>query len=323
MRKVIILGALLIFVLTGCTILGDEDVAGVKVLSMEEATAKADEFINNNLMPAGQKATIKEVVEEYGLYKIVVDAGSGQDINSYMTKDGKTFFPQAMDIEEIESASVGGDEQGPVSEVTNKKDKPKVELFVMSHCPYGTQIEKGILPVLETLGDKIDFELKFCSYAMHDKKELDEQLRQYCIQKEQPDKFLSYLKCFLEDDNYERCLKEVNINTTNLNSCVTAADKEFKVTELYNDKSTWSGGRYPLFNVYKNDNTKYGVQGSPTLVINGERISSDRDAASLLSTICSGFNSQPEECQTELSAVTPAPGFGFEGSGSGASGECN
>ncbi|MBU3941884.1 MAG: hypothetical protein KKF74_03150, partial [Nanoarchaeota archaeon] len=47
-----------------------------------------------------------------------------------------------------------------------KKDKPEVELFVMSHCPYGTQIEKGMLPVARLLGDKIDFNIRFCSYAM-------------------------------------------------------------------------------------------------------------------------------------------------------------
>ena len=72
-----------------------------------------------------------------------------------------------------------------------KADKPKVELFVMSHCPYGTQAEKGMIPVVELLKDKISFEVKFVDYAMHGKKELDEQLRQYCIQKEQKAKFLT------------------------------------------------------------------------------------------------------------------------------------
>ena len=55
---------------------------------------------------------------------------------------------------------------------------------------------------------------------------------------------------------------------------------------------------------------KYGVQGSPTLVINGEVVQTGRDSASLLQTICSAFNEQPEACQTELSATSPSPGFG-------------
>jgi len=74
----------------------------------------------------------------------------------------------------------------------DKKDVPEVELFVMSHCPYGTQMEKGILPVVELLGDKIDFKIRFVYYAMHGEKEVNEEARQYCIQKEQKDKFISY-----------------------------------------------------------------------------------------------------------------------------------
>lgn len=54
----------------------------------------------------------------------------------------------------------------------------------MSHCPYGLQMEKGIIPVVETLGDSIDFQVKFCDYAMHGQTELDEQVLQYCIMKE-------------------------------------------------------------------------------------------------------------------------------------------
>ena len=89
-------------------------------------------------------------------------------------------------------------EQASAAEV-KKNDKPTVELFVMSHCPYGTQIEKGIIPAIEALGDKVDFNLKFCSYAMHGEQELREELNQYCIQKEQKDKLLPYLKCFLKE----------------------------------------------------------------------------------------------------------------------------
>ena len=33
-------------------------------------------------------------------------------------------------------------------ECMGKLEKPIVEAFVMSHCPFGTQIEKGMLPVV-------------------------------------------------------------------------------------------------------------------------------------------------------------------------------
>jgi hypothetical protein len=62
--------------------------------------------------------------------------------------------------------------------------------------------------------------------------------------------------------------------------------------------------------VDKEDVEKYGVQGSPTLVINGETVQAGRDSASILAAICSAFNEPPAACKTELSSTPPAPGFG-------------
>ena len=289
------------------------------ILSPEEAKAKAGEFINANLVQAGTEVEIKDIVDEGGLYRIVVNVG-GQDFDSYLTKDGTKFFPQVLDMKAEAAGTDTSDTAagGSGSEVAAKSDKPVVELFVMSHCPYGTQIEKGILPAVAALGDKIDFTLKFCDYAMHGEKELKEQLKQYCIQKEQPDKLASYLNCFLEVGDGEGCIAKAGLDKSKLNACVSATDKEYKVTEKFADKSTWQGGSYPVFDVYKADNDKYGVSGSPALVINGAQVTSDRDSASLLATICSAFNDQPEECSQSLSSTAPSAGFGF-GTGAAAS----
>ena len=204
-----------------------------------------------------------------------------------------------------------------------KKETPEVELFVMSYCPFGTQMEKGILPVVELLGDKIDFTVKFCDYAMHGKKELDEQLLQYCIQEEQNDKFIDYLKCFLKEGKSDECIKEVEIDEAKLNTCIGIADARYKVSEDYEDKSTWKGA-YPTFNIYKEDVDKYGVSGSPTLVINGVTALTNRDPASLLDAICTGFIEKPEECNEELSSRVPSPGFGGTTlSSSSTSGSCD
>ena len=232
----------------------------------------------------------------------------------FIEKDGKYF---------LDSVKVGlpVGRSLEVIEVT-KNDKPVVELFVMSHCPYGTQIEKGILPVLKTLGNTIDFELKFCDYAMHKEKELDEQLRQHCIKTEEPTKLISYLQCFLESDKSDECLKATKINTSKLNTCVSATDKKYKITENFGDKNTWKGN-FPTFNIYKEDVDKYSVGGSPTLVINGTTEKSSRDSAGLLAAICSRFNNPPEECSTELSSETPSPGFGFGTTEGGDTASCN
>ncbi len=204
----------------------------------------------------------------------------------------------------------------------SKLEKPTVELFVMSHCPFGTQIEKGMLPVVELLGDKIDFIVKFCTYAMHGKTELDEQLTQYCIQKDSNDKYIPYMKCFLESGKTAECLTEAGLVSEKLSVCISETDLAYKVTENFNDESTWLSGRFPLFDVHKEDNDKYGISGSPGLVINGVVARTGRDSASLLAAVCVGFEDKPEECGQQLSSTAPSPGFGFSGSGSDSTESC-
>jgi len=312
-----------IFVLSACG--GGKEAK--KELNPEEAKKKVEDFINKNLMRASNKATVKEIVDEGNLYKVAVDVGSGQDVESYLSKDGEKFFPQVMNIKEVEKETQDREvqtqkEKEEQAKEMSKKTKPDVELYVMSHCPFGTQIEKGFLPVAETLGDKINYEVKFCDYAMHGEKEVNEQLLQYCIQKEQKDKYLPYLKCFLVDGKTDDCKVSVSLDLSKLDSCMKSADQEFKITESLNDKSKWKG-QFPNFDIHKADNEKYGIQGSPGLVINGQKVSSGRDAKSLLEIICSGFEVAPEECKKELSSETPSSGFGFNGGGGNDTASCN
>jgi len=292
-----------------------------KTIKAEEAKTIAENFINDFLMMPGTKAKITEITEEdFGLYKLKVDITS-DIVESYLSKDGKFFFPQAFNIEEMR-AELGTElEDEPVTVIPTSA-KPIVELFTMSHCPYGTQIEKGLLPVINLLGNKIDFKLKFVDYAMHGETELKEQMVQYCIQEKQSDKLMDYLKCFLVDGDTNRCLTEAGIKQSTLNSCVTAVDKEYKITENFKNKVGFQGS-YPGFDIYKADNEKYGVSGSPTLVINSTNVRSGRSASELLSVICSSFDVAPEECNTNLSGETPSPGFGNGTSNSATAAECN
>lgn len=251
---------------------------------------------------------------DYGMYSYDVVVGP-QKVVSYATLDGKKLFASAINTEE---------KKAPVAEAPKeilKNDKPAVELFVMSHCPYGTQIEKGIIPVLETLGTNIDFELKFCDYVMHGEEELKEQMAQYCIQKEQKDKLLPYLKCFLKDGKSDDCLSLAGVDSGKLISCVNEADKQFKVMENFKGNVGYKD-KFPGFTIFKEENDRYSITGSPALVINGVQAQSNRDSKSLLDVICSGFNNPPKECKTVLSNSAPQSGFG-EGTGGDSSGSCN
>ena len=300
----------------------DKEVEGGEATAVSEEIAeqvkmKTEEMLGT-LVPPEIPMEIGEVMEQSGLYRITITV-DGQEVDSYMTKDMTKFIPQLLEMEELATEDEMMEEEMPAVEVQTKSAKPEVEVFVMSHCPYGTQIEKGILPVIETLGDKIDATFKFVDYAMHGEKEVTEQLRQYCIQENEPQKFNEYLSCFLESGEAAVCDTSVAINQTLLNQCVAITDAAHQVTALLEDESSWVSGQFPQFNVHKEDNEKYGVEGSPTLVINGEVVQAGRDSASLLAAVCSGFDEQPVECQEELSSASPSPGFGGGTDATGAS----
>jgi glutaredoxin len=267
------------------------------------------------------------VTEENGFYKIA-QTNQGQEYVSYMTKDSKMFFPTVINFAKMQEEKAATEAEALKAKEEQKANmtksaKPQVELFVMSECPYGTQVEKGILPVAEALGDKIDFSIKFCDYAMHGEKELNEQLQQYCINQNEPEKFIPYLKCYLGAGDSATCLTNTNINKTKLKSCVSATDTKYKVTEKFEDESSWRNGKYPLFPIYQADVDKYTVEGSPTLIINGQKIDSDRDPKSILEMVCAGFENAPEECSKALSSATPSIGFGFESADSGTSADAS
>jgi len=298
-----------------------ENILPARNLTADEAVKKSVDYVNKNMLSEGVTATSKDAKEENGMYefKLVIQE---KDYSAYVTKNGKLFFaegiPQAISLD---SPLAGSEDAKPVEVV--KTDKPDVKVFVMSYCPYGLQAQKMFLPVYDLLKDKADMGIYFVNYAMHGKNEIDENLRQYCIQKEQKGKLAAYLKCFTSaiptaadgTGDFAKCLTATGVEQGKLSACIAATDKEFKVTANYNDKTTWLSGSYPKFDVEGDLNTKYNVQGSPTIVINDQDVSASlatRSPEALKQIICSAFNSQPEECNTVLSADQPSMGFGTE-----------
>lgn len=291
-------------------------------LSEQEASDAVVSYIESNVDGANVEA--KEVIDAGDFYAVKINL-NGEEVESFLSKDGKMLFPYAIPLEE--TANDAEEEKTepkpePKTEV-EKSDKPKVELFVMSHCPFGTQAEKGIIPAVQELGDTIDFSVEFVYYVMHGEKEVVEQTNQYCIQKEQNDKFLLYLECFLTEGEGEACIAEVGVDVEKMEACVEAADEEFALMENLEDKDKWLNGRFPRFNTAKKLNEKYGVGGSPTLVINGAQVKSSRDSASFLSAICDAFNEAPEACSAELSSANPSSGFGYGTTATADSAQCS
>lgn len=289
------------------------------ILSTQQAAEKAMNYINQNLLQTGTTASLMNVIEEDGVYKLHFKIGNNE-YDSYVTKNGKLFFIDALDIEaNPTNATTGEQTTGEVS----KSDAPDVKLFVMSYCPYGLQAEKMYLSVYNLLKDKLTMGIYFVNYIMHDKKELDENLRQYCIQKEDQNKYYTYLSCFVKSGNSEACLVEAQIDKNKLNSCISETDKQYNITQSYNDKSTWLNGTYPKFEIYTDLNEKYGVKGSPTIVINDTVVEvNPRSPEKFKEVICQAFNSPPQECNQTLSNNAFSSGFGETSSATSSGGGC-
>ncbi len=196
-----------------------------------------------------------------------------------------------------------------------KADKPSVELFVMSHCPYGLQSQKALVPAWELLKNKANIDVKFVDYIMHGPTEKDDNNVEYCLQKEQGDKYIPFLKCFTASGDSKACLNSVRVNQGKLNNCIASADRQFAINSEFNNTAHYLSGRYPLYNVHKDLNEKYQVQGSPTLVINGVVANADRSPEGMKQAICASFKNPPKECQQVLSTSQASPGFGTQAAG--------
>lgn len=280
-------------------------------LSPEQAGEKAINFINENLLPEGTTASLVNITEESGIYKIQLKI-EDQEYPSYVTKDGKFLFPE----EGIDLGAPSAQEGVP------KRDKSDVKLFIMSYCPYGLQAQKMFLPAYDLLKNEADMGIYFVNYIMHEKQEIDENLRQYCIQKEQKEKYYDYLNCFVKDGDFAGCLDKADIDKNEMDACISQTDQAYKITELYNDKSTWLSGSYPKFDVHADLNEKYAISGSPTIVINDTVVNvSQRSPEKFKEIVCQAFNTPPAECSQVLSEETLSPGFGLD-TGSSSEGSC-
>jgi glutaredoxin len=282
-------------------------------LSSEQAAVKAIDYINQVVLNGQAVASLLEVTEENGLYKLRLTI-EGEGYEFHVTKDGKLLFPQGTEIpKEIPRALTPEEPEFP------KADVPQVQLFVMSFCPFGNQAEELMMPVTKLLKNKANIELHYVIYgrdqgysgsdycldeeakycSMHGIQELNQGIRELCVQKYQRDKFWDFVKEINSNCNYqnvdscwEGIAKKVGVDIAQIKTCQKDEGLRISAQELELNK-------------------KYGISGSPQIIINDIEYMGSRSSEAYKQTICSAFNSPPEECSQVLSSE-----------GSSASGEC-
>jgi len=159
------------------------------------------------------------------------------------------------------------------------EQKPSLNLYVMSHCPFGIRAEDIILSFLGNFNDQLKLHIYYIVSkqgdhnftSLHGPSELDEDLYQIAIQTLYNNKFYSYLLCYNSTMDRDKCLKDNNINKKEIEAFVKSGqaekilDEDFKKTE------------------------ELGINASPTLYINSQRYDGPIQPEHIIRSVCSNI----------------------------------
>jgi len=274
-----------------------------KELDMSLTTYKAD-WIRGpvGLLFSGDSSYFVDFSTKKGFFKSICESTNNEKACEISEKEEKRAAESAC-------------------EKLKKVDKPTLQAFVVSYCPFGIQMQRVLTPVVELLGDKLNIEVRYIGSvqdgkitAMHGEKEATENLRQICIREEQKEKYWDYISCFIKKGETETCLDSSDVDKDMLEECMNDSERGIE----YAKKD------FELQN-------KYGVSGSPTLILDGERVNEfefgGRSAEAVKSMLCCAFKEKPEECSQKLNSDQAARGFSESyssgsSSSSGSGGAC-
>lgn len=188
-----------------------------------------------------------------------------------------------------------------------KSDKPLLEAFVVSRCPFGLQMQRIMAEIVSKSPQAKDYlTVRYIGSvsnstitSMHGDEEAQENLRQVCIREEQPEKYWDYIGCYMIEGKSADCLKSSAIDESKLGACMK--DSSHGLAYVQKD-----------FDLAE----KFNITGSPTLTLNDEIVSefdfatdtiNGRSPEALKELLCCGFNKEPSFCSLQLnksSAIT-------------------
>jgi len=266
------------------------------------ANTAADNF-QKFAQAKGIDVTVNDVTEQDGLYMISFSTTDG-DSYVYVSKDGKNIVSGLVSLD-LSSASASSSQSAEVP----KTDKPTIDLYVMSYCPYGNQAEDTMLPVYNLLKDSVTWNVHFIVStsgntvsSLHGPAEVTEDEVEACILSDYGiDKWFS-IATYVNDNcgsaNDAACwtteAQKIGIDVDKINNCVQNQGVDLMKQE---EKASNAAG----------------ASGSPTLIINGVKTNAvyqygNSDAYQ--QAICSGFTNAPEACNTSTGSTTTTAASG-------------
>ncbi len=247
---------------------------GAVAVTLGEAEGKALDYVNSQLLQPPFVATIDSSEELDNLYKIVLSV-AGQTVDSYVTKDGKFFFPQGFDIDAItnnndaDSTELGNAEETPTVDVSadddpvmGDEDAPvTIVEFSDFQCPFCKKANDEALNLVKedyVKTGKVKLVFRDFPLEFHPEAELAA-LAAECA--DEQGKFWEYHDVLfanqdsLGDAKYKAWAEELGLDTEQFNDCY----KSLKyLDDVRGDMA---------------DGQKYGVSGTPAFFVNGRLIS--------------------------------------------------
>jgi hypothetical protein len=189
-------------------------------------------------------------------------------------------------------------------------NRPAVELYVMSYCPFGTQAETVMKPVADLLGSKADIKVRYLTsvtgttvdsgQALHGPFEAEEDLRQVCIQKYYPASFWSYLSRF-----NSQCYPTSHTSST-ASTCSHTVMSGLGITATTIDACATGSEGIGLIRADQLSGASKGINASPTLLIKGVKYTGAMSPNAWKTAICNAFVTPPTQCSTALSGTATA-----------------
>lgn len=263
-------------------------------ISKETAEKKFTEFAQSQ----GADVNVSSVKSVGDLYEITFNF-QGQEGKFHISKDGK-YIGQMMEVEPQEE-DLSGNAVPDVPTNAPKSNRPQVELYVWSYCPYGVQAQGPMSEVANLLGSSADFKI-VPYYDGHGAYETQQNQIQSCIQKLEPTKYWDYSAGFVANI-YSKCgatrdiecdktesvklMKSLGIDSDDVLACVKSEGTALNSAASQKAQAS-------------------GVTGSPTIKINGVMVNAARNAEAIKTAVCSAYNNAPAECGEVLDSSAAA-----------------
>ncbi len=192
-------------------------------------------------------------------------------------------------------ASKKGDDKGDkdIDDKSAVSEKVELSFHIMSKCPFGVKVLQAITPVLEKMGENVDFSVEYIGRekdgeltSMHGEPEVQGNVLQLCADKHgDQEQWLAFLKCQNEDwrkipEGWEKCAEAAKIDKAKMKSCYEGDEGKGLLKDSFK----------------KSQDAK--ATGSPTIFLAGEPYRGGRSESSFGRALCAKFeDAKPKYCE--------------------------